>query len=270
MSKYSLEVVSHHPEFSGKTLKKYSLDGIDTIGVYGDEVFSIIFRNNSWNKVQLKLSLDGLDILTGKLADTELSKDMWVVNGYSALELKAYPETTNGGAAFVFTDTKNSVAGNLTGDLSNRGIIAAAVYVEGYKEPYNHYKGISLRNDIRCTKSASINDSDDSFDFCCENESLEEPTKGQIKSTASIGAGQFVEQKIHYVQGLKEPKLDEIVNLKYEWWDQVKEKLEKVQNHPSGFPGDKVKKLIDLGDVPRVDAPTSNVYKRIKEIFSRV
>ena len=132
---YTLEIVSHHPKFNNQSMKKYYVDGIETVGAWGDEPFEIRFKNNTYQKVQVKISLDGTDILTGKPADTTVSKDMWVVNGYATLSLKAWPETNNGGAAFVFTSANNSVAVHTHGDLSSRGIIAAAVFTEGHVEP---------------------------------------------------------------------------------------------------------------------------------------
>jgi hypothetical protein len=132
---YTLEVISHHPKFNNKSLRKYYVDGIETVGAWGDEPFEIRFKNNTWQKVQVKITLDGTDVLTGKPGDTEVSKDMWVVNGYGTLTLKAWPETNNGGAAFVFTGAENSVAVHTHGDLSSRGIIAAAVFTEGHVEP---------------------------------------------------------------------------------------------------------------------------------------
>ena len=132
---YTLEIVSHHDKFRNKPLRQYYVDGINTVGAWGDEPFEVRFRNNTWQKVQVKLSLDGTDILTGKPADTEVSKDMWVVNGNSTLSLKAWPEDHNGGAAFIFTSAEKSVAVHTHGDLSSRGIIAAAVFTEGHVEP---------------------------------------------------------------------------------------------------------------------------------------
>jgi uncharacterized protein YfeS len=32
---YSLEIISHHPTFKNKSLRKYYVEGIDTIGVWG-------------------------------------------------------------------------------------------------------------------------------------------------------------------------------------------------------------------------------------------
>lgn len=134
-SNYTLEIISHLPKFNNKSLRKYYVDGIETVGVWGDEPFEIRFKNNTWQKVQVKITLDGTDILTGKPGDTEVSKDMWVVNGYGTLNLKAWPEDNNGGAGFVFTSANNSVAAHTHGDMSSRGIIAAAVFVEGHVEP---------------------------------------------------------------------------------------------------------------------------------------
>jgi hypothetical protein len=135
MSNYTLEIISHHPKFNGKSLKKYYVEGIETVGAWGDEPFEVRFKNHTWQKVQVIISVDGTDVLTGKPADTIPSKDMWVVNGYDTLSLKAWPENNNGGAGFVFTNANNSVAIHTHGDLSNRGIIAAAVFVEGHVEP---------------------------------------------------------------------------------------------------------------------------------------
>lgn len=132
---YTLEIISRHPQFSGKSLRKYYVNGIDTVGAWGDEPFEIRFKNNTYQKIQVKLSVDGTDILTGQPADTNVSNDMWVVNGYGELNLKAWPENNNGGAGFVFTSANNSVALHVHGDMSSRGIIAAAVFTEGHVEP---------------------------------------------------------------------------------------------------------------------------------------
>jgi hypothetical protein len=135
---YELEIVSHHKDFDGKTLRKYYVDGIEHVGAYGEEPFSIVFKNNTNEDVQLKISLDGTDILTGEKADTKVSPKMWLANARSSLVVKAFPEDNNGGARFIFTGSDNSVAAHTHGDLSSRGIIAVAVYVEGtYKYDWN-------------------------------------------------------------------------------------------------------------------------------------
>jgi hypothetical protein len=263
-------------------------------------------------KVQVKISLDGTDILSGKPADTEVSKDMWVVNGYATLSLKAWPETNNGGAAFVFTSADKSVAVHTHGDLSSRGIVAAAVFTEGHVEPikitppihhYHHYQsypyyintGSILRGtDVTCgggtfsltnagqnsmssnSISTSYNNAAPAAASDCFNvsELSEGPADSRgLESLVSVGAGEHVDQKITYVTGLIKPTFTEAVRVKYMWWDDLTAKL-RTETHaapqPSGFPGDRDRKNIDLRGTPRVGEKTG-VFRRVDQAeFQRI
>ncbi len=281
---YTLEVISHHSKFSNKSLRKHYVEGIDTVGVWGDEPFEIKFKNLTLSKVQVKISLDGTDILTGKPADTQLSDDMWVVNPLSELSLKAWPETNNGGAAFVFTNANNSVAVHTHGNLSSRGIIAAAVFTEGHVEPtrfcnpivdhHHHYHyptypvypnypyytwsdntggiygdvtfGTITGTTTDCSNSVYQSNSTTAVNL---NDSLSE--------LVAVGAGQYVDQKITNVPGLVKPLFSQTVRVKYMWWDDLVSKLREqntAEEQPSGFPGDKRINNIDLKHTPRVNA----------------
>lgn len=313
---YELNVISHHKDFNGKSLKQYYVEGVNTIGAYGDEPFSIVFKNNTYQKVQVKISLDGTDILTGELASTKVSNKMWVVNGYSSLTLQAFSETDNGGAGFVFTSANNSVAVHTHGDLSSRGIIAAAVYTEGHVEPikinpwpivvdhHHHYYGrrststypiwggmwsssiipaqgiinntgnlngqMSVQNN--CTFSASAAGES----YLCNEISDSDPGPAaagtrSLESLASVGAGQYTDQKINYVTGLIKPVLAETVRVRYMWYDDLVKAL-RANNvpaaQPSGFPGDK-SRGINLGKTPRIGNfqqpifPRESSYERV-------
>lgn len=301
---YTLEIVSHHPKFASKALRKYYVDGIETVGAWGDEPFEIRFKNNTWQKVQVKITLDGTDILTGKPADTEVSKDMWVVNGYATLSLKAWPETNNGGAQFVFTSANNSVAVHTHGDLSSRGIIAAAVFTEGHVEPirisyptypiyetHNHYhydsrcKGMGggyygsggitytgntgsviLNNSTVGSNSISCSVASASANYLSSDVG-EAASSAGLESLVSVGAGQHVDQKISYVSGLIKPIFTETVRVRYLWWDDLQEKLRtrtEVQPHASGFPGDRDRKNIDLKGTPRI-GDKQGVFRRVEQ-----
>lgn len=281
---YSLEVVSKHSSFNGRTLKKYAVDGLSTVGVWGNEPFEVVFRNNTWQKVQVKLSIDGTDILTGKPADTAAG-DMWVVNAYGTLTLKAWPETNKSGAQFIFTSAEKSVALNTHGDLSSRSIIAAAVYTESYVPPvyFNNdsYKGftggmrrskmtyggstgggysgnlgsntggtISANSSYSAMPAAASNSVNisDSFDY---SRSIDL----ELKSLAAVGAGSQVEQKIQTTAGFVAPVLGEIVRVRYMWWDDLKDSLRTNGVSPNssvlGFPGEE-KKIMSLGSTPRL------------------
>lgn len=292
LNSYSLEILSQHQDFKNKNLRKYNVEGIETVGVYGNESFEILFKNHTAFKVQVKFSIDGTDILTGELATTEPTKNMWVVNGYQTLSIKSWPETNEGGAQLIFSDVNNSVAVHTHGDLSSRGIIAAAVYIEGecnvqpyyipyftpiypvYDFYYDYYgspsyfgeqitcgttiTGVSLNNDNGSTSS---------------NVTLSNVAhKKESESLAAVGAGQYVDQKITYIVGLNKPVFTESIRVRYLWWDSLLEKL-KLNNaatpNASGFPADKKKLNINLGHSPRInnyyksDSPQGTNYERI-------
>jgi hypothetical protein len=136
MNKYTVDVVSLDKHAESRQLKKYAIEDIDHIGVHENEPFEIHFKNNSLRKVQIRVSIDGTDILTGEPASTEPMGEMWMVSPYQTTKLKAWPESHNGGGRFLFTDTDKSVALNTHGDLSSKGVIAVAVFEEGYVPPY--------------------------------------------------------------------------------------------------------------------------------------
>lgn len=259
---YDLNIVSHHPKFDGKTLSKYKVDGIDTIGVWGDEPFEIQFRNNTNQRVQVRLSLDGTDVLTTTPATVQPGGRMWLVDAYGVLNLAAWPETTENGARFVFGKTLDSVAANTHGDLRNKGIIAAAVFTEGYVEParlYTHYLGAPLRRSSYSAAGASGTKSADVRGrlecLSLDSDSLCEINEDSCKGPA-VGAGETITQKIASVTGFRQPRFDRIVSVRYLWWDDLKAKLDKpsMTVHPSGFVDAPLpQKLANLGNTPRIE-----------------
>jgi hypothetical protein len=283
MSQYTLDIISNHPDFSNKQLRKYNIDGIETVGAYGNEPFAIVFKNNSYQKVQVKLSMDGTDILTGELATTTASSKMWVVGANEKLELKAFPETNNGGSRFVFTSAENSVALNTHGDLSHRGIIAAAVFIEGYVQPYLTFSGYYgcgssgsnygsrgiLRSQTICSSNSTNARLTKSYEKC--SDSIDGLSLSEPESLVAIGAGEYTNQEIQYVTGLTKPVFSEVVRVKYMWWSDLEEKLQhsRVEDpNPTGFPGDKPIKNIDLSSVPKIRTKKAS-FKKEEQVFTR-
>lgn len=292
---YNLEIISQHESFKGKSLKKYGVNGMETVGAWGNEPFEVQFRNNTWSRVQVKLSLDGTDILTGKPADSTSSGEMWLVGPYQTLTLKAWPETNKGGAQFIFTSAEKSVALNTHGDLSSRGVIAAAVFVEGYSpirlnSQFDYYKsstssggwsGISGSssiggamlggtrhiNDTIVSGKVDFNYGQNSIMSNAVNASNSIPSpvsasfdsrrSKQMESAAAVGAGKHVDQKIETVAGLTTPILSSVIRVRYMWWDDLVQACREqgVQPHGSGFPADE-KRLMSIGSTPRQDSWT--------------
>lgn len=291
---YALNVISNHRDFSGKTLRKYLVDGIETVGAYGNENFEIEFKNNTYETVQVKITLDGTDVATGKAATTEPTGKMWVVNGYGTLRLKAWAETNEGGSSFVFTNGLNGVSVNLRGDTSNNGIIAAAVYKESYVAPYvlptitYIYPNDCTYGTTTVPITTTYTDSISRNDFTLHNTtigsgganagiSMNSSNKylcntNSLQSVASVGAGDYTNQKINNVPGLIKPLLSETIRVKYIWWDALVAKLRSANvptSHASGFPGDKPTSNFSLGSVPHVPTNVVN-YRAVQQNYARV
>lgn len=286
---YELNVVSDHPEFKGRTLKKYNVQGQDYVGAYGQENFSIIFKNNTFGTVQVKLSLDGTDILTGESSDSLTTGQMWVVKPLSSLKLKAWPETTKGGASFVFTSTDNSVAAHTHGNLNSKGIISAVVYTEGYREPINihslpwyyrpyplHYWNYTYNTQPYWHNNTLISPTVYDYSTCSYNSdatltSNNTTTNTSLintslpNTTAAIGAGEYVEQKISNEKGLTQPLHSATIQVRYNWWNELKEELVKYNIGVDGMPVED-NPIMNLGSTPRPNRhPVENKpieYKR--------
>lgn len=291
--KYKLEIISRENSSKGKSFKQHKVDGIDTIGVYENEPFKIKFQNLTCQKVQVKVSVDGTDILTGDLASTSpCDGQMWVVQAYGTLELKAWPEDHNGGAEFLFGHTADSVASNTHGDLSAKGLIAVAVFEEGSPDYYRPPPVVPYwpppqeqwfgDNDIKIEWNRNSNIDYQTKDArkcriggggtyssssmpetkcCVDSLSLEEGP--------AVGAGDHVEQHINKTAGVRLPLFAGVVQVKYEWWTSLRSKLRAETPPPhKAFPGDRGK-LIDLGSTPRLESPNGRRSRIRKEAYKK-
>ncbi len=74
------------------------------------------------------LSIDGLDILTGKPAED--SKKGYIVDAYSSTEIKGYRLSDTDSAAFVFTSKGKSYVSKTAGEARNTGVIGVRIFRE--------------------------------------------------------------------------------------------------------------------------------------------
>jgi len=279
---YRLSVISKHPAATDRPLVSYDIDGQHHVGVFGDERYAIRFENLTSHKVQVRLSIDGTDIVTGQPASTAPTGQMWVVQPYRShgqrhvLELEAWPEGQHGGGRFVFTHAEGTVAANTHGVTRDIGIIAAAVFIEG-APIYAYPQGI-LRSKGIHGQSCGASYDDDRFQTKGGLESMGDDyvapaTYGaRSASPAGTGVGEYVEQHIGSATGLRLPKFDRALSLRTLWWDDLVAKLRAagiVAPMPAGapgFPGDAFQG-IDLTGVPRqraaAPAPQVATYRRV-------
>lgn len=224
--------------------RSYDIDGIPTIGVFGDEPYELRFTNSSGSKIQLRLSVDGTDVVSGNPATLNLSDgvDTFVVQPHGTVQLKAWLETTKGGGRFVFKHAENSVAMHTHGDaLGAMGYLAAAVFTERYVQPQlSPYP----------TRGGGL----------LGGESYRGATRGIPKGASGpgTGVGEYVSQEIGRTRGLIQPEFSETLQVRYLWWDDLVARLRALgiqppAQHPTGFaqPGNPIMTLANLGTTPR-------------------
>lgn len=254
-----LSIISAAPASRGRRLQPYRLDEIDTVGALPNEPYSIRFRNTSGAKIQIAISVDGTNVLTGRKATLDSTHDTFVVAPYATSTLDAWPETTRGGARFLFGETEDSVAVHTHGDITAKGYVSVAVFTEGYRPPAHSIPrgGFDFGDEV--FRGGGMRGGPVSYGG---------GTKGMTtRGGPATGAGEYVDQHIGTAQGLIRPEFSELVQVRYLWWDDVVNMLREqgfrpTPVHPSGF---EPQRMADLGTTPRPggnDTTTPVEYNR--------
>jgi hypothetical protein len=90
--------------------------------------YTIVVRNNTNFRLEIVLSVDGLDVLDGKAAS--FGKRGYLVDPRGEVEVDGFRQSMNTVAAFRFGSVRGSYAGQKTGDTRNVGVIGVAVFNE--------------------------------------------------------------------------------------------------------------------------------------------
>ncbi len=90
--------------------------------------YTIVVKNNTNFRLEIVLSVDGLDVLDGKAA--AFSKRGYIVDPRSELEVDGFRQSMDAVAAFRFGSVRGSYAGQKTGDTRNVGVIGVAIFNE--------------------------------------------------------------------------------------------------------------------------------------------
>lgn len=280
MSDYELNILSQDKRHLDSTLKIFNVDDEKVIGVEKQEPFKLLFKNNSSQRVQVRLSVDGTDVLTGETASTKPSGKMFVVEAHSSMSLHAWPETLQGGGRFVFTTEDKSVAVNTHGNKAGIGLIAAAVYVDyhsinrfdygsvGYAMSNSNKFGGQLYDSsyhsnrlIRKRRAGGASAGNDVTKGLAPTRGVEISNCSLAAAAAAsaedvddlaVGVGEFSTQQLQTAAGLSRPVLDDVIQVRYEPWAKLQKKLAESKTtvpKSNAFPGDK--KQIDLSNVPR-------------------
>lgn len=113
---------------NGRPAKEYSHKGLTLIESKHGSNYTIKIKNDNGYRIMAVVSVDGLDVLTGKPAEN--SKKGYIVDSYSSTVIKGYRLSDKDSAAFVFLKKGKSYSTSVTGDTRNTGVIGVRVFKE--------------------------------------------------------------------------------------------------------------------------------------------
>lgn len=96
--------------------------------------YTIVVRNNTDSRLEIVLSVDGLDVLDGRAAS--FAKRGYLVDPRSDLEVDGFRQSMDTVAAFRFGSVRGSYASQKTGDSRNVGVIGVAIFNERGTNPF--------------------------------------------------------------------------------------------------------------------------------------
>ena len=112
-------------------IREYGRNNLTFVEGKRGQPYSVIFRNNSPNRVMAIISVDGVDVVDGKPATAESRG--YIVEGYASAEIKGWRTSTSEVRQFFFEDKHGSYSAATTGEATNCGVIAAKVFAEKAK-----------------------------------------------------------------------------------------------------------------------------------------
>jgi hypothetical protein len=139
MQNNGIEMTVH---VNGRSVKEYTHQGMSFIEARDGTNYTIKLKNNLGQRVMVVVSVDGLDVVSGKnAAETDTG---YIIDAYDSVEIKGYRISDNDSAAFVFTSKGKSYVQNVKGDARNCGVIGVRAFSEKVNWVINSYGTTTL------------------------------------------------------------------------------------------------------------------------------
>jgi hypothetical protein len=134
-----------HVQVNGRACKEYTHKGMSFIEARTGTNYTVKIKNDNPYRVMAVLSVDGLDVVTGKPA--EETNTGYIIDAYSSLDVKGYRISDDNSASFIFTSKGKSYVQQAKSNATNAGVIGLRTYKE--KVPY--YSGWILDSGVPYT-----------------------------------------------------------------------------------------------------------------------
>lgn len=119
---------------SGRFLSGFAASGKSYVLGESGRRYIIVVHNNTDNRLEIVLSVDGLDVLDGKAAS--FNKRGYLVDPRGDVEIDGFRQSADTVAAFRFGSVRGSYAAQKTGDARNVGVIGMAIFNERGTNPF--------------------------------------------------------------------------------------------------------------------------------------
>jgi len=98
--------------------------------------YSIVIRNKTNLRLEIVLSVDGLDVIDGRKAS--VSKPGYIMAPHSQLKVEGFRQNMDAVAAFRFSPVRESYAAEKYHNTKNVGIIGVAIFNEAGTNPWTN------------------------------------------------------------------------------------------------------------------------------------
>lgn len=117
-----------HVHVNGRACKEYSHNGNTYIEARHGTNYTVKVRNDNPHRVMIVVSVDGLDVISGKAAaETDTG---YIIDAYGNLDIKGYRISDDDCASFIFTSRGKSYVQQTKGDARNCGVIGLRAFSE--------------------------------------------------------------------------------------------------------------------------------------------
>ena len=130
--------VSMHVQVNGRACKEYTHKGMSFIEARSGTNYTVKIKNDNPYRVMAVLSVDGLDVVTGKPA--EETNTGYIIDAYSSLDVKGYRISDDNSASFIFTSKGKSYVQQAKSNATNAGVIG----LRTFKEKLSYYSGWNI------------------------------------------------------------------------------------------------------------------------------
>jgi len=118
---------------SGRNLRGFSSGGNNYVAGSRGSRYTIIVKNHSPARIEVVISVDGLDVIDGQPASPR--KRGYLIDAFDELEVDGFRRSTAEVAAFRFGNVDNSYAARKHGNTRNVGVIGVAAFHERGTRP---------------------------------------------------------------------------------------------------------------------------------------